>query len=61
MDAITRIKIDRDFLDELLRASEDENTRLSHMLADTRAELDQLKEENEELKQRLALLELKLK
>lgn len=42
LDAAAKLKIDRDFLDELLRASEDENCRLARILADTRAELDRL-------------------
>ena len=43
LDALAAVKVDRDFLDELLRVSEDENSRLARLLADTRADLDQLR------------------
>ena len=42
LTALSKLKVDRDFLDELLHASEEENTRLARLLADTRAELDKL-------------------
>lgn len=42
LNALSKLKVDRDFLDELLRASEDENARLARLLADTRAEVDRL-------------------
>lgn len=43
MNALSKLKVDRDFLDELLHASEDENLRLARLLIDARAELDKLK------------------
>ena len=43
MNALSKLKIDRDFLDDLLRTSEDENARLARLLCDVRAELDKLK------------------
>lgn len=43
LNALSKLKIDRDYLDELLRANEKENSRLAEILADLRAELDQFK------------------
>lgn len=42
MNALAKLTIERDFLDELLHASEEENSRLARLLADTRAEVDKL-------------------
>jgi hypothetical protein len=43
LDALAKLKVDRDFLDELLQASEEENTRLARLLADAHAEVDKLR------------------
>jgi hypothetical protein len=43
MNALARVKSDRDMLDELLVANEEENSRLAKILATTRAELAELK------------------
>lgn len=42
LTALSKLKVDRDFLDELLHASEEENERLARLLAETRAEVDRL-------------------
>ncbi len=42
LTALSKLKVDRDFLDELLHSSEEENTRLARLLADARAEVDKL-------------------
>lgn len=44
MNALAKVKADRDMLEELLTTSEQENTRLAKILSDTRAELNELKE-----------------
>jgi hypothetical protein len=42
LTALSRLKKDRDFLDELLQSNEQENTRLSGMLLDARAKIELL-------------------
>jgi len=42
LTALSKLKVDRDFLDELLHSSEEENTRLARLLAEARAEVDRL-------------------
>ncbi len=44
MNALAKVKADRDMLEELLTTSEQENTRLAKILSDTRAELNELKD-----------------
>lgn len=43
MDALAKLKIERDYLEDILTTCEDENTRLSGILKETRAELTTLK------------------
>lgn len=43
MTALSKLKTDRDFLDELLTAAEEENARVGRLLVETRAELAELK------------------
>jgi len=43
LNALSKLKVDRDFLDDLLRAMEEENTRLAGLLADCQTELEKLK------------------
>jgi hypothetical protein len=43
MNALAKVKADRDMLDELLTTNEQENARLAKILKDSRAELEQLK------------------
>ena len=43
MTALARVKTDRDMLEELLTTSEQENTRVAKLLADCRAEIEQIK------------------
>lgn len=43
LNALSRLKTDRDYLEELLNVNEEENSRLAEMLADVRAELDLFK------------------
>jgi DNA repair exonuclease SbcCD ATPase subunit len=44
MNALAKVKADRDMLEELLTTSEQENTRLAKILSDTRVELNELKD-----------------
>ncbi len=44
MDALAKLKADRDFLDELLTAAEEENARVARLLSTARAEIAELKE-----------------
>lgn len=44
MDALARVKVDRDMLDAMLTANEQENIRLARMLKEARAEIGQLQE-----------------
>lgn len=44
MDALAKLKADRDFLDELLTAAEEENARVARLLSQARAEIAELKE-----------------
>ncbi len=44
MDALAKLKADRDFLDELLTSAEEENARVARLLLEARAELADLKE-----------------
>jgi len=44
MNALAKLKIDRDILDELLTSVEEENFRVARLLTEARAELDQLKQ-----------------
>jgi len=44
MNALAKLKADRDILDELLTSVEEENVRVARLLTVARAELDQLKE-----------------
>jgi chromosome segregation ATPase len=43
MDALSKLKKERDFLEELITVNENENCRLAKLLAEARAELDALK------------------
>jgi len=43
MDALAKIKVERDYLEDILVTCEDENTRLSSILNSTRAELAEVK------------------
>ncbi len=43
MDALAKLKVERDYLEDILTTCEDENTRLSGILKETRAELTTLK------------------
>ncbi|MBK9143584.1 MAG: hypothetical protein IPM23_13865 [Candidatus Melainabacteria bacterium] len=43
MDALARLKVERDFLEDTLTVAEKENDRLTDMLSDTRAELSEIK------------------
>lgn len=43
LTALSKLKVERDYLDELVRVNEEENARLAEMLADARAELETLK------------------
>ena len=43
MDALAKVKVERDYLDELLNASEEENMRCAQLLREARAELAELK------------------
>lgn len=43
MDALARVKADRDYIEEVLTISEEENARLARILSETRAELEQHK------------------
>ena len=43
LKALSKLKMDRDYLDELLRLNEDENTRLSALLSQSRSELGEFK------------------
>jgi predicted nuclease with TOPRIM domain len=43
MDGLAKLKTERDILDELVTTCEEENTRVAKMLAETRAELEELK------------------
>jgi hypothetical protein len=43
MDALAKLKVDRDLLDEMLTATEQENVRLAQILTDTRSELAEIK------------------
>jgi hypothetical protein len=43
LTALSKVKVDCDYLDELLRVNEEENARLAEMLADTRTELAALR------------------
>ena len=43
MNALAKTKSDRDMLEELLTTSEEENTRLAKILAETRLELEENK------------------
>lgn len=43
LNALSKLKVERDYLDELLRTNEEENARLAELLADARAELESLK------------------
>ncbi len=42
MDALAKLKIDRDFLEEGLTVSEEENTRLSNLLKNARSQVEEL-------------------
>jgi hypothetical protein len=44
MDALAKLKADRDYLDELLTSAEEENARAAKLLSEARAELAELKE-----------------
>jgi phage I-like protein len=44
MNALSKLKTDRDFLDELLTSAEEENARAARLLSQARAELAELKE-----------------
>ncbi len=44
MNALAKLKTDRDFLDELLTSAEEENARAARLLSQARAELAELKE-----------------
>ncbi|HEY9678469.1 MAG TPA: hypothetical protein V6C76_10700 [Drouetiella sp.] len=44
MDALAKLKTDRDFLDELLTSAEEENARVARLLSEVRSELAELKE-----------------
>jgi hypothetical protein len=44
MNALAKLKADRDFLDELLTSAEEENARVARLLSQARAELEELKE-----------------
>lgn len=43
LNALSKLKADRDFLDDLVRINEEENARLAQLLAEARQEIDQLK------------------
>ena len=43
MDALAKLKVERDYLEDLLNTVEDENTRLSGILRETRQELTTVK------------------
>lgn len=43
MDALAKLKIDRDFLEEGLTVSEEENTRLANLLKESRTQCEELK------------------
>ena len=43
LGALSKLKVDRDFLEELVRVNEEENSRLAEMLAQAREELFALK------------------
>jgi hypothetical protein len=43
MDALAKVKVERDYLEDILVTCEDENQRLSSILNNTRAELTELK------------------
>jgi hypothetical protein len=43
MDALAKIKVERDYLEEILVTCEDENARLAAILKTTRAENEELK------------------
>lgn len=43
LTALSKVKVDCDFLDELLRVNEEENSRLAEMLSEARAELEALR------------------
>lgn len=43
MDALAKLKVERDYLEDILNTCEDENTRLSGILKETRTELVELK------------------
>jgi len=43
MDALAKLKVERDYLEDILTTCEDENTRLSGILKETRSDLATLK------------------
>ncbi|MBZ0186631.1 MAG: hypothetical protein K8F91_10315 [Candidatus Obscuribacterales bacterium] len=43
MDALARLKVERDFLEDTLTVAEKENDRLSDMISETRTELNEIK------------------
>jgi hypothetical protein len=43
MDALAKVKVERDYLEEILVTCEDENTRLAYILKDTRKQNEELK------------------
>ncbi len=43
LNALSKLKTDRDYLDDLLRVNEEENARLAQLLAEARAEIGRLK------------------
>lgn len=43
MDALAKLKVERDFLEDTLTSAEQENTRLATLLKDTRCDLEEVK------------------
>ncbi|MBU6451236.1 MAG: hypothetical protein KGS72_05635, partial [Cyanobacteria bacterium REEB67] len=43
MDALAKVKVERDYLEDILNTCEDENTRLANILKATRSEMEELK------------------
>jgi hypothetical protein len=43
MDALAKLKVERDFLEDTLTSAEQENSRLANILSDTKAELEEVK------------------
>lgn len=43
MDALAKLKVERDFLEDTLTSAEQENSRLSNILKDTKSELEEIK------------------